>query len=65
MNSQNNEAIYKLADDPRVNQIRVLARQLRMNAALTAELQEAISDLNAEACKNYNRNLPKQPKRHA
>lgn len=59
------EAIYQISDDPRVNSIRVLARQLRHDAALTPELQEAISDLNAEACKNFNRNQPQEPKRYA
>ena len=60
-----NEAIYQVSYDPRVNSIRVLARQLRHDAALTSELQEAISDLNAEACQNFNRAQPPQPKRHA
>ncbi len=58
-------AINTQSDDPRVNKIRELARQLRDNAALTPELQEAISDLNAEACRNFNRNQPEEPKRHA
>lgn len=54
------------SDDPRVNTIRVLARQLRADAALTPELAEAISDLNAEACKNFNRaHKPKNPKSFA
>jgi hypothetical protein len=61
----NDEAIYLISDDPRVNGLRILARQLRHDVALTPELQEAISDLNAEACKNFNRNQPKEPKRHA
>lgn len=59
------EALFKNSDDPRVNQIRVLARNLRAGAQLTPELQEAISDLNAEACRNYNRNQPKPPRKHA
>jgi hypothetical protein len=49
------EAIYQRSDDPRVNSVRALAIQLRNGAELTPELQEAISDLNAEACKNFNR----------
>ncbi len=65
MKKTNDEAIYQISDDPRVNGLRVLARQLRHNAQLTPELQEAISDLNAEACQNFNRNQPKEPKRHA
>jgi hypothetical protein len=58
-------AINTPSDDPRVNSIRQLARHLRDNAALTPELQEAISDLNAEACRNFNRNQTPEPKRHA
>jgi hypothetical protein len=65
MNKTNNEAVYQISDDPRVNNLRILARQLRHNAQLTPEMQEAISDLNAEACKNFNRNQPKTPKRNA
>lgn len=61
----NNEAIFQVSNDPRVNSVRVLARQLKMNAQLTPELQQAIADLNAEACRNFNRNQPKEPKRHA
>lgn len=62
---QKPHAINTQSDDPRVNSIRLLARQLRDDAALTPELQEAISDLNAEACRNFNRNLPKPPKVYA
>lgn len=51
--------------DARVNAVRMLARQLRDNAELTPELQEAISDLNAEACRNFNRNQRPEPRKHA
>lgn len=57
-----NEAIYHVSADTRVTNVRVLARQIRMGSALTPELQEAISDLNAEACKAFNRSTP-PPKR--
>lgn len=60
-----NEAIFQISQDPRVNSVRVLARQLSMNAELTPELQQAIADLNGEACKNFVRNQPKKPKKHA
>lgn len=59
------EAIHQRSSDPRVNSVRALALQLRNGSELTPELQEAISDLNAEACKNFNRNQPQHPKRHA
>lgn len=60
-----NEAIFQVSTDPRVNSVRVLARQLKMNAQLTPELQQAIADLNAEACKNFNRTRPTNPRKHA
>ncbi len=58
-------AIDTQSDDPRVNHIRRLARELRDGGALTPELQEAISDLNAEACRNFNRAMGPRPKSYA
>ncbi len=53
------------SSDPRVRTIQLLTQQLAMNAQLTPELQAAIAELNAAACKNFNRNQPKPPRKHA
>lgn len=62
---QPKEAIYEDHPDPRVRAVRRLALELRGGAELTPALQEAISDLNAEACKNFNRANGPQPKAYA
>lgn len=62
---QPKEAIYEDHPDPRVRAVRTLALQLRGGAELTPALQEAISDLNAEACRNFNRAKGPAPRSYA
>ena len=65
MKKQPPHAIDTTSADPRVNEIRKVARLVRNGSALTPELCEAISDLNAECAKSAIRNQPPEPRKRA